>query len=155
MSLYMFECQLKYFHYQHSEIFAVGRTHLDGCQRTTDLRRWQLASWVIPPRTLLIVTEWCGGCWEHMLLDYISTYATDNGGPLFSSHPSPITKRRIDLNLYQSFFFSSDRLWGPPGFLPSRSAGERLGDRSPPSRAEFRLHGAIPLRPALTSAKCT
>lgn len=125
MSLYMFECQLKYFHYQHSEIFAVGRTHLDGCQRTTDLRRWQLASWVIPPRTLLIVTEWCGGCWEHMLLDYISTYATDNGGPLFSSHPSPITKRRIDLNLYQSFFF---RPTGSGAHLGSYPVGPREND---------------------------
>jgi len=87
-----------------------------------------------------------------MPLDYISAYATDNGGPFCSSRHTPITKRRIDLNLYQSSV-SSDRLSGAPGFLPSRSARKRLGGRSPPYRAEFRLHGAIPSLPAFASAK--
>jgi len=44
MSLYMLEFHRKSFHYQHSEIFAVGPTLMDGFQKTTD---WGADSWLV------------------------------------------------------------------------------------------------------------
>jgi hypothetical protein len=44
MSLCMLDFHWKSFHYQHSEIFAVRRTHMDGCQKTTD---WGADSWLV------------------------------------------------------------------------------------------------------------